>query len=118
MTWTSLFTTSLDTADPAGVPAVQAIQHATPLFTPSHKPAHEDILRLLSENEPDTITIIALGPSTNLAVAAAVDPETFLRAKEVVVMGGAIGASGNVSSCLFLQFLSTDCSSIRSSKGR
>jgi inosine-uridine nucleoside N-ribohydrolase len=95
-TWKSLF--KLDkSSDPEEIAMAEELNttHET-LFTPSKLPAHEEILRLLRENEPNTFTIVAVGPLTNLALAAAADPETFLRAKEVVVMGGAINEPGNV----------------------
>lgn len=70
---------------------------APPNFTPSSTPAHLEILRILAENPPNTITIIAVGPLTNISLAATHDLPTLLRAKEVVIMGGTIDFEGNVT---------------------
>jgi inosine-uridine nucleoside N-ribohydrolase len=68
-----------------------------PNFRPSVIPAYKEILNVLRENEPDTVTIVAVGPLANLALAANEDVETFLRAKEVVVMGGTLNVEGNIT---------------------
>ncbi|PWW76238.1 nucleoside hydrolase [Tuber magnatum] len=87
-TWKHMFATT---------PMLKEDEEHPPNFKPTNNPAHQEILRVLRENPVDSIIIIALGPLTNLALAAEEDPETFLRAKEVVVMGGNIGTPGNVT---------------------
>ncbi|KIW06885.1 hypothetical protein, variant 2 [Verruconis gallopava] len=96
-TWKHLFKLDKATSDPEELAMAEELQTTDTLFTPSKRPAHEEILRLLKENEPDTFTIVAIGPLTNIAIAAAADPETFLRVKELVVMGGAINFEGNIT---------------------
>lgn len=88
-TWKALFDNSAESSVDAST--------YSPFFTPSKEPAHMEILRILKENPVDTVSICAVGPLTNVALAAAEDPETFLRVKELVVMGGAINVVGNVT---------------------
>ncbi|KAI5852003.1 nucleoside hydrolase [Tricharina praecox] len=76
---------------------VSKVARLPPNFKPSTNLSHLEILRTLESHPPDTITIIAVGPLSNLALAANTDPETFLRAKEIVVMGGAINVPGNIT---------------------
>ncbi|MDQ1000505.1 purine nucleosidase [Neobacillus niacini] len=49
------------------------------------------------KNRPHEITIIAVGPLTNLALAVKRAPEIIPLVKEVVVMGGAVTVPGNVN---------------------
>jgi inosine-uridine nucleoside N-ribohydrolase len=95
-TWRDLFKSALSSTNQEEVQIAKDLTASNSFFTPSQKPAHEEILRILRENDPDTITIVAVGPLTNLARAAATDPQAFLRVKEVCVMGGTIEHPGNV----------------------
>ncbi|WP_299002462.1 nucleoside hydrolase [uncultured Shewanella sp.] len=46
-------------------------------------------------NEPGEITLIAVGPLTNLALALQLAPEIATQVKEVIIMGGAFGINGH-----------------------
>ncbi len=58
--------------------------------------AREGAIEFLSEGSADT-TLVAVGPLTNLALAERAHPGTLRKAKEVVVMGGAVLVPGNSS---------------------
>ena len=94
-----------------GMDGLSNISESHPQFTPpvqdpavrhehleiSPKPAYEVILDVLRSEEQDTVTIVALGPLTNLAHALHTDPKTFTRVANVVWMGGALDHPGNTS---------------------
>jgi len=54
------------------------------------------ILETAARLGPD-LTVVALGPLTNLALALRRDPAGLARVARVVVMGGAVGVPGNVT---------------------
>lgn len=56
-----------------------------------------DILRELSLKKPGELTLVTLGPLTNVAAALARDPELLSRYHHTYIMGGAPDAVGNVS---------------------
>lgn len=64
------------------------------LYTLSKRPAHDEILFQLEQAEPKTITLIALGPMTNLALAYEKDPAVFARCKQIICMGGCLDIPG------------------------
>ncbi|MCP3966719.1 MAG: nucleoside hydrolase [Lentisphaerae bacterium] len=49
------------------------------------------------EKYPDKVTILALGPLTNIAVAFDKRPDLVKKVREIVIMGGAVRVAGNVS---------------------
>jgi inosine-uridine nucleoside N-ribohydrolase len=56
--------------------------------------AVDQILRLVRSN-PNEITLVTLGPLTNVALAIQKDPKTMVLVKEIVSMGGAVDVAGN-----------------------
>ena len=57
----------------------------------------EDLIIEQLNNSPEAITIVAIGPLTNLAAAEMKQPGILRQAKEIVIMGGAFHCSGNVT---------------------
>ncbi len=65
---------------------------------PRHaKPAALSILDILEREPKASVTIVAVGPLTNLALALAISPDVFCRARGVAIMGGAVNVAGNVT---------------------
>lgn len=58
---------------------------------------------MIMDAEPGTISIVATGPLTNVAVATLLNPEIVDRVAEVLIMGGSDG-SGNVTSSAEFNF--------------
>ena len=59
----------------------------------------DDIIIEKLSAAPGEITLIAVGPLTNLAAAERKSPGILAKAKEVVIMGGAFRQGGNITPC-------------------
>ncbi|XP_035691758.1 uncharacterized protein C1683.06c-like isoform X2 [Branchiostoma floridae] len=70
--------------DPPGMELVQSEHAVTALLR-------------LSKEHPGEITLVAVAPLTNLALAVRMDPEFPARLKELVIMGGNINGIGNIT---------------------
>ncbi len=75
------------------------LSHQLPSASHHWDSAHAsvDILVDHLSTSPGQITIIAIGPLTNLAIAETNHPGILKQAKEIIVMGGAFEAPGNVT---------------------
>jgi purine nucleosidase len=60
----------------------------------THPPAVEFILDQI-QRFPDQVTLVTIGPLTNVAALIAKDPQTFRRLKRIVMMGGSIAVGYN-----------------------
>lgn len=54
------------------------------------------LIDTIMAREPGTVTLVPLGPLTNIALAVRLEPRIVGRVREVVLMGGAVGA-GNAT---------------------
>lgn len=59
-----------------------------PDVIPIQMKSEDYLLKVLSENDPNTVTIVTVGPMTNLALAYQKDPQIFRRTEKIVSMGG------------------------------
>jgi purine nucleosidase len=74
--------------------------------------AVKKIISLVQEN-PNEITMITLGPLTNIAKAIQKNPEIVKQVKEIVIMGGAINVPGNKNKVAeFNMFVDPDAAKI------
>ena len=79
--------------------------------------ASDFIANLLRKN-PNEITIVALGPLTNIATAIQQDPEAMRQVHEIIVMGGSLNGKGNVTAVAeFNFFVDPDAAQVVISSG-
>lgn len=67
-----------------------------PKLEPTSVPAVELMLETI-KRRPGRVTLVALGPLTNLAIAFRFAPEVFSRVGRIVVMGGSLAYGGNTT---------------------
>jgi inosine-uridine nucleoside N-ribohydrolase len=58
----------------------------------------DELITKMARQYPDEMTLIAIGPLTNLALAIQKDPGGMRKLKEIVIMGGAVRTGGNITS--------------------
>ena len=73
----------------------------SPLYPLAHTPISPasgvDVILEMAARYPDELTIVALGPLTNIAKAIRKDAEKMQRLQKIVLMGGAFEEYGNVT---------------------
>lgn len=75
-----------------------------PEIRPSSQEASEYIAQQIM-SEPGQVTILAIGPCTNIAKAIEAHPEIVENVREIIYMGGAVYCSGNTTPYAEMNFL-------------
>ncbi|TVQ21697.1 MAG: nucleoside hydrolase [Leptolyngbya sp. DLM2.Bin15] len=70
---------------------------AAPVHHLETAPASEDVIIQHLETRPHKVTVVAIGPLTNLAAAERKRPGILQLANEIVIMGGAFTCPGNIT---------------------
>jgi pyrimidine-specific ribonucleoside hydrolase len=78
-----------------GVNGLAGVEFPEPKIKPVHESAPELIRRIVRDN-PGEITIVAVGPLTNVALALRADPELASMIPAIAIMGGSL-SGGNMT---------------------
>lgn len=87
----------MDATDTHGADGIGDVFFAESTFSAEEEHAVDFILDTVKNNSDDEITLLALGPLTNVAAAIEKDVETMRKLKKVVLMGGTARHQGNCS---------------------
>ncbi|SPF47036.1 Inosine/uridine-preferring nucleoside hydrolase [Candidatus Sulfopaludibacter sp. SbA4] len=79
-------------------------EEAKPSERRSHREGAVQFLISEIERHPGELTILAIGPMTNIALALRLKPEIETRIKRIVFMGGNVGVPGNASASAEFNF--------------
>ena len=100
--WPSYNTVNRPHYHPADV--VPPLEEGEPTTRPASEPAALFIARKLREF-PGEVTVLAMGPFTNLALASALDPGCAGLAKELIIMGGSFNPDASKLDEFSMQFI-------------
>jgi pyrimidine-specific ribonucleoside hydrolase len=78
-----------------GVNGLAGVEFPEPRIKPVHDTA-PDLIRHIVREDPHEITIVAIGPLTNVALALRADPEIASMIPAIVIMGGSL-SGGNMT---------------------
>jgi inosine-uridine nucleoside N-ribohydrolase len=78
-----------------GVNGLAGVEFPEPRIKPVHDTA-PDLIRHIVREDPHEITIVAIGPLTNIALALCADPEIAAMIPAIVIMGGSL-SGGNMT---------------------
>ncbi len=91
-----LVSTSIDAAHVHGANGLGEVDFPIPTLEPVTRHAVDLIIEMVMQ-APGEITLVPIGPLTNIALAVRKEPRITERVREVVIMGGALRVPGNVT---------------------
>ena len=78
-----------------GVTGIDGIEIVAPKLPLEGLHAVDFIIETLNEADDDSVTIVPIGPLTNIGTAIQRDPAILTKVREIVIMGGAMREGGN-----------------------
>jgi inosine-uridine nucleoside N-ribohydrolase len=102
---------SLVTATSHGPNGLGGVEFPAPTIKPVQKPATE-MIRTIVSSSPGEVSIISLGPLTNVATVLRNSPEVARQIKEIVLMGGSLSGGNMTPAAEFNMYVDPEAASV------